>query len=116
METSRTPAPAPDPLHAALDDLSAAWRELEAAVAGVLIEDPSCPLGVSRPGGAGRVRLCYKGRALAECTAAENLEAVYHLEAFHKLYLARRGEYLRKATEGAAVVRRYLDLFTKKEQ
>lgn len=62
-----------------LDRLSELWKTLEERLKGTTVE--SRPLSLSRQDG-GKVRLCYNGKPVAECTAEEKIAAASGLTEF----------------------------------
>lgn len=82
--------------------LQAKWERLEEMLCGIIVSDPSCKLSTVRV--SGRVRLCYQGRPMAECSTTEKVEATEEIEKFVQIWRRRQETLDREVKEANEVM------------
>lgn len=91
-----------------IDKLTALWRVMEERYANLTLSTNN-PLELSRLGAA-KVRLCYNGTPLLECSAKAKVEAVQYVPAFLKDYEEAKQLLTIKSAEAVEQLCRYLNI------
>lgn len=78
------------------------WSLLEDKLKKIEIIDSSSPLSLVRHGS--KMRLCYIGKPISECTIEDKIEATIHVAKFMYVYSLLESDMLKKIEQGCKEV------------